>query len=113
MFSSFSNMLPNLSLSGDKDQQTPTNNSLTNPFDRLLAVKRRFDGSRTPMPRDEEPRMTEENPSGTEGETDAEQEAEAQRVAALEKERKKKPLNEVCGWSFLVYSLVRLIIHSK
>ncbi|KAF8595913.1 hypothetical protein BDV93DRAFT_548593 [Ceratobasidium sp. AG-I] len=92
MFSNFSNLLPNLSL-GDKDQ-TPMNNSSTNPFDRLLAVKRRFDGSRTPVPHSAEPQTPEEHPSGTEGETDPEQEAEVLRTAALEKERKKKPLNE-------------------
>jgi hypothetical protein len=46
MFSTFSNMLPSLSLPGQDKDQTPT--STTNPFDRLLAVKRRFDGTRTP-----------------------------------------------------------------
>lgn len=104
MFSNFSSLLPNLSLASDKDQ-TPMNNSSTNPFDRLLAVKRRFDGTRTPVQNNGEPHTPEGNPSGTDAEADAEQEAEAQRTAALEKERKKKPLNEVCGCCFLAFLL--------
>ncbi|KAG8709228.1 hypothetical protein FRC08_018474, partial [Ceratobasidium sp. 394] len=90
MFSSFSNILPNLALPGsDKDQTTPTNASSISPFDRLLAVKRRFDGVRTPVPTASvtaEPETT--TPTA---DTDAEHEATA---VALEKERKKKPLNE-------------------
>ncbi|KAG9081423.1 hypothetical protein FRC06_005588, partial [Ceratobasidium sp. 370] len=92
MFSSFSNILPNLALPGgaDKDQATPPNASSANPFDRLMAVKRRFDGVRTPAPA--APATPEPEPgTTTPADTDAEHEAAA---VALEKERKKKPLNE-------------------
>lgn len=97
MFASFSNMLPSLSLpGGDKDGQTPTNAATTNPFDRLLAVKRRFDGSRTPMPAPAEPASGATTPGAvdTDVETDEQRAAAA---AAVEKERRKKPLNEVRG----------------
>ncbi|KAH7325455.1 hypothetical protein B0J17DRAFT_681452 [Rhizoctonia solani] len=45
MFSTISNMLPSLSLQ-DKDTPTPTSTT-NNPFDKLMAVKRRFEGART------------------------------------------------------------------
>ena len=80
MFSSFSNMLPNLLPGQEKDQQTPTNsNGSINPFDRLMAVKRKFDGVRTPVPQQAEAESPEE---------------EQQEEQIKEKQRKRKPLNE-------------------
>ncbi|KAG8721272.1 hypothetical protein FRC09_008150 [Ceratobasidium sp. 395] len=101
MFSSFSNMLPNLALPGGsgpdaaKDNQaTPTPTSI-NPFDRLLAVKRRFVPTSSPTAMSETP-VTAEPESGATtpaADTDAEHEASAAASAAAAA-RKKKPLNE-------------------
>ncbi|KAG8736525.1 hypothetical protein FRC10_009211 [Ceratobasidium sp. 414] len=90
MFSSFSNILPNLALPGgaDKDPTTPTNASFST-FDRLMAVKRKFDGARTPVPTAPVTAEPDSRAATPVADTDAEHEA-----AAVEKERKKKPLNE-------------------
>ncbi|QRW14096.1 hypothetical protein RhiLY_13095 [Ceratobasidium sp. AG-Ba] len=94
MFSQLTNMLPSLSLADNRDNQaTPTNAATVNPFDKLMAVKRRFEGARTTTPTTPTPAapMTTEPQSGITtpaADTDAEQDV------VREKERKRKPLNE-------------------
>ncbi|KAJ1299612.1 hypothetical protein OPQ81_000683 [Rhizoctonia solani] len=79
MFSTISNMLPNLSLQGpDKDSPTPNANSI-NPFDKLMAVKRRLEGARTSH--SVEPEQEEE-------------EVQEERREERRERRKQKPLNE-------------------
>ncbi|CAE7086725.1 unnamed protein product, partial [Rhizoctonia solani] len=80
MFSTLTNMLPNLSLQGDKDQATP-NASTINPFDKLMAVKRRFEGARTIS-------------SVAEPEPEPQNEPEEERREERKERRKQKPLNE-------------------
>ncbi|CAE6416480.1 unnamed protein product [Rhizoctonia solani] len=81
MFSTITNMLPSLSLQGDKDQATPTP-STSNPFDKLMAVKRRFEGART-------------STSVADHEPEPEPEPEPEEEIHERKEKRKpKPLNE-------------------
>ncbi|CAE6419661.1 unnamed protein product [Rhizoctonia solani] len=75
MFSTITNMLPSLSLQGDKDQPSPGTNMI-NPFDKLMAVKRRFEGARTSTSVEPEPEEPEE------------------RREERKERRKQKPLNE-------------------
>ncbi|CAE6443771.1 unnamed protein product [Rhizoctonia solani] len=81
MFSTITNMLPNLSLQTDKDSPTPMGNTI-NPFDKLMAVKRKFEGARTSHTVDVEP------------EQEQEQEREDKKEAERKERRKQKPLNE-------------------
>ncbi|CAE6476600.1 unnamed protein product [Rhizoctonia solani] len=82
MFSTITNMLPSLSLQGDKDQATPTPTS--NPFDRIMAVKRRFEGART---------SASASASVAEPEPEPEPEPEEE-IRERKEKRKQKPLNE-------------------
>ncbi|CAE6491900.1 unnamed protein product [Rhizoctonia solani] len=79
MFSTISNMLPSLSLQ-DKETPTPTSSTTNNPFDKLMAVKRRFEGARTSTSVGVEP--------------EPEEEAEEERREEKRERRKQKPLNE-------------------
>ncbi|CAE6510947.1 unnamed protein product [Rhizoctonia solani] len=74
MFSTISNMLPNLSL---QDKDSPTGNT-TNPFDKIMAVKRRFEGART---------------SHT-VEVEEEEPVQEERREERKEKKKQKPLNE-------------------
>ncbi|KAG8705899.1 hypothetical protein FRC11_008706, partial [Ceratobasidium sp. 423] len=76
MFSTISNMLPNLSL---QDKDSPTGNTI-NPFDKLMAVKRRFEGARTSH--------------SVEVEQQEEPVQEEERREERREKRKQKPLNE-------------------
>ncbi|KAF8751924.1 hypothetical protein RHS01_08251 [Rhizoctonia solani] len=82
MFSTITNMLPNLSLQGsDKDTPTPSGNTI-NPFDKIMAVKRRLEGARTPHTIEHEP------------EPEQEEDKEDRKEAERKEKRKQKPLNE-------------------
>ncbi|CAE6435740.1 unnamed protein product [Rhizoctonia solani] len=79
MFSTITNMLPNLSLQADKDSPTPMGNTI-NPFDKFMAVKRKLEGARTTHMVDVEP--------------EPEEEQDDKRETERKERRKQKPLNE-------------------
>jgi hypothetical protein len=91
MFSTITNMLPNLSLQADKDSPTPMGNTI-NPFDKFMAVKRKLEGARTSHMVDVEP--------------EPEEEQDDKRETERKERRKQKPLNEVS-----VYKHMRMIAH--